>query len=81
MPAMSAPLQMVWESGVTVAVDEGFTITVLVTAAPVQVPFVGVMVNNTGIAALVALLSEPVISPVPLLAMPVMLPVSFLTQE
>ena len=58
----------------------GFTITVDVIAEPVQPFAVGVMVNVTVTADKVVFVSLPVISPVPLDAIPVTEEVLFLVQ-
>ncbi len=67
---VGAPLQTTWlatafTSGV------GLTVTVAVIEAPVQVPETGVMVKVTVIGILVGLVNVPLISPLPLAAIPV----------
>jgi hypothetical protein len=58
----------------------GFTTTVAVEAAPVQPLAVAVMVNVTVTGADVVFVSAPEISPLPLAAIPVTVPVLFLVQ-
>ena len=58
----------------------GFTATVAVIAVPGHPFEVGVMVNVTVTSAIVVLFSVPVISPLPLAAIPVTVPVLFLVQ-
>ena len=70
----------VWLLFVTLTVGVGFTTTVAAIAVPGQPFAVGVMVNVTVTFALVVLFNEPVISPLPLAAMPVTEPVLFLVQ-
>ena len=72
--------QTVWVLFVTLTVGVGFTTTVAVIAVPGQPFAVGVMVNVTVTLALVVLVNDPVISPLPLAAMPVTVPVLFLVQ-
>lgn len=74
------PEQMVCEEGVATASGVGFTNTVAVIGAPGQPLADGVRVNVTVIGALVVLVSEPLISPLPLAAIPVTVPVLFLVQ-
>ena len=66
--------QMVCEAGVAIALGVGLTSTVAVMAAPGQLLAVGVIVNVTVIGALVVFVNEPLISPEPLAAMPVTVP-------
>ena len=61
-------------------VGVGFTSTVAVIGAPGQPFAVGVIVNVTVTGALVVLVSEPLISPEPLAAIPVTVAVLFLVQ-
>lgn len=56
----------------------GFTMTVAVIGAPGQLLAVGVMVKVTVTGAVVVLVSEPLILPEPLAAMPVTVAVLFL---
>ena len=65
------PEQIVWVNGELVTVGVGLTITVAVIAAPTQVLAVGVILNVTVIGALVVFVKEPLILPLPLLAIPV----------
>ena len=58
----------------------GFTSTVAVIGAPVQLPDVGVIVNVTVMGTLVVLVNEPLILPVPLAAIPVTVPLLSLVQ-
>ena len=59
-----------------VAVGVGLTTTVAVIGAPTQPAAVGVMVNVTVIGAFVVLVNVPLISPLPLAAMPVTVPLA-----
>src|SRR5258705_9487436 len=63
-----------------VMVGVGFTTTVAVLAVPGQPLAVGIMVKVTVICALVVLVNEPLILPLPLAAIPVTVPVLFLVQ-
>src|SRR5512141_149147 len=63
--------QIVWEAGVAIASGVGFTSTVAVIDAPGQPLAVGVMVKVTVMGALVVLVKAPLISPLPLAAIPV----------
>ena len=67
--------QMVCEARVATAFGVGLTSTVAVIAVPGQLLAVGVIVNVTVIGALVLLVSEPLMLPEPLAAMPVTVPV------
>ena len=69
-----APLQIV--CGEAFPVGNGFTNTVAVTGVPEQVPDVGVMVKVTVTGAFVVLVNVPLISPVPLAAIPVTVPLA-----
>ncbi len=73
--------QTVCDDGVATALGVGFTITVAVIGAPLQLPTVGVIVNVTVMGAEVAFTSVPLISVVPLAAIPVTLPVLSLVHE
>ena len=72
-----APEQIVCDEGVATAVGVGLTSTVAVIAVPGQLFADGVIVKVTVIGALVVLVSEPEMSPLPLAAMPVTVPVLF----
>ena len=62
-------------------VGVGFTATVaVIAAAPGHAPILGVMVNVTVTKALVVFVRTPAISPLPLAAIPVTVPVLFLVQ-
>ena len=74
------PEQRACEAGVAVAVGVGLTVTVAVIGVPLQSTVEGVMVNVTVIGALVVLVSAPLISPAPLAAIPVTVPVLSLVQ-
>ena len=63
-----------------VIVGVGLTTTVAVIAAPGQPLAVGVIVNVTVIGAIVVLVNEPLILPLPLAAIPVTATVLFLVQ-
>ena len=78
---MLAPEQIVWLIGVAVASGVGLTNTVAVIGAPVQPLALGVMVNVTSTGAKVVLVNVPLISPVPLEAMPVIVVVASRVQE
>ena len=78
---MPVPKQIVWLVGVDATSGVGFTNTVAVIGAPVQPLALGVMVNVTSIGAKVVLVNVPLISPVPLEAMPVMVVVASRVQE
>ena len=71
MVVIRASEQMVCVAGVATAVGVGLTNTVAVIAAPGQPLAVGVIVNVTVIGALVVLVKEPEMLPLPLAAMPV----------
>ena len=75
---IAIPEHLVCVAGVAIAFGVGFTITVAVIGVPGQ-PFAdGVMVKVTVIAPNVVLVNIPLISPVPLAAMPITVPVLFL---
>ena len=75
MVVMVAPEHIVWLAGVATAFGVGFTSTVAVMAVPVQPLAVGVIVKVTVTGAVVVFVSEPLILPEPLAAMPVTVPV------
>jgi hypothetical protein len=75
-----APEQIVCDDGVATAFGVGFTNTVAIIGAPEQLPANGVIVNVTVAGAVVVLVSAPLISPEPLAAMPVTVPVLSLVQ-
>jgi hypothetical protein len=77
---MGKPEQIVCDEGVATAFGVGFTKTVAVMGVPGQLLAVGVIVNVTVIGALVVFVNAPLISPEPLAAIPVTVPVLFLTQ-
>lgn len=77
---MDAAEQIVCDEGVAVASGVGFTITVAVTGAPGQPLAVGVIVKVTVTGAVVVLVKIPLISPVPLAAIPVAATVLSLVQ-
>jgi hypothetical protein len=72
--------QVVWLAGVATAFGVGFTNTVAVIGVPEQPLAVGVIVNVTVTGALVVLNKLPLISPEPLPAIPVTVPVLSLVQ-
>ena len=80
MVVMLLPEQIVWLEGVATAFGVGFTSTVAVIGAPEHPLNVGVIVKVTVIGVLVAFVSAPLISPVPLAAIPVTATVLFLVQ-
>jgi hypothetical protein len=81
MAVIFAPEQIVCDDGVAIAFGIGFTTTVAVIDAPGQLaPEVGVIVNVTVTGAEVVFVNAPLISPLPLAAMPVTVPVLFLVQ-
>ena len=63
--------QMVWLEGVATALGVGLTKTVAIMDVPGQLLAVGVMVKVTVIGALVVLVKEPLMFPLPLSAIPV----------
>jgi hypothetical protein len=63
--------QIVWAAAVATALGVGFTRTVAVIGVPGQPLAVGVIVKVTVMGALVVLIKLPLISPLPLLAIPV----------
>jgi len=65
---------------VTLTVGVGLTPTVALIGVPGHPLAVGVMLNVTVTNALVVLVREPVISPLPFAAIPVTVPVLFLVQ-
>ena len=73
-----APEQIVCDNGVAIAFGIGLTTTVAVIEAPLQPAAFGVIVNVTVTGEYVVLVNEPLISPLPLAAMPVTEPVLFL---
>ena len=77
---IAVPEQMVWDDGVATALGMGFTVTCLVTVAPLHPLADGVILKVTTCGVLVVLVSEPEIVPVPLAGIPVTLTVLFLVQ-
>lgn len=76
MAVILPPEQIGCDDGVAIASGVGFTTTVAVIDEPGQpAPDVGVIVNVTVTGALVVLVNEPLISPLPLAAIPVTAPV------
>ena len=76
---VTGPEHIVWLEGVAAAFGIGFTITSAVIDAPGQpAPEVGVILNVTVTGAVVVLVKEPLILPLPLAEMPVIVPVLFL---
>ena len=71
MLLIATPEHTVCDDGVATAFGVGLTSTVAVTAVPLQLFAVGVMVNVTVTGALVVLVSVPLMFPEPLAAMPV----------
>ena len=67
--------QMIWLDGVATAFGVGLTSTVAVVDGPGQPLAVGVIVKVTVIGALVVLVNAPLMSPLPLAAIPVTVPV------
>lgn len=80
MAVIEAPVQIVCDDGVATAAGEGFTNTVAVAGIPVQPLAMGVMVNVTVTGEAVVLVNDPLISPLPLAAMPVTAPALSLVQ-
>jgi hypothetical protein len=72
------PEQLACDAGVATATGVGFTTTVAVIGAPGQPLAVGVIVNVTVTGLAVVLVSEPLMLPVPLAAIPVTVAVLFL---
>lgn len=77
---IATPEHFVWLAGVATAFGIGLTTTVAVEEGPVQPLAVAVIVNVTVTGALVVLVSVPLISPLPLAAIPVTEAVLFLVQ-
>ena len=77
---IAAPEQMVCDGGVASALGSGFTNTVAVIDGPGQPLAVGVMVKVTVTGALVVLVNEPLMFPLPLAGIPVTATVLFLVQ-
>ncbi len=71
MVVIVLPEHIVWLAGVRTVLGDGFTRTVAVIGVLPQVLTVGVMVKVTVIGAAVVLMSVPLISPLPLAAIPV----------
>ena len=80
MVVIATPEHFVWLDGVAVTFGVGFTNTVAVIRVPAQPLAVGVIVNVTVTGAAVVLVSVPVISPLPLAAIPVAATVLSLVQ-
>ena len=78
---MLVPEQIIWLVGVAVASGVGLTSTVAVIGAPVQPLALGVMVKVTITDANVVLVNVPLISPLPLEAIPVIVEVASRIQE
>ena len=78
---IASPEKMVWDKGEAIEFGVGFTRTVAVMAAPGQLLALGVIVKVTVTGAKVVLVNVPVISPVPVVAMPVTETVLSLLQE
>ena len=81
MLVMAAAEQTVCDDGLAIAFGVGFTSTVAVTGAPAHPLALGVIVKVTVTGAKVLLVNVPVISPVPVVAMPVTETVLSLIQE
>ena len=75
---IAPPEQIVCDDGVAMASGLGSTVTVAVIGVPVQPLACGVIVKVTVIGDNVVLVNEPVMSPLPLAAIPVTVPVLFL---
>ena len=80
MVVIAAPEHIVCDAGVATALGIGLTITVAVIAAPGQPLAVGVIVKVTVTGAFVVFVSEPLILPAPLAAIPVTATVLSLVQ-
>jgi hypothetical protein len=78
--AIATPEQTDWLLFVAFTVGVGFTATAAVMGAPGQPLAVGVIVNVTVIKAFVVFVNAPLISPLPLAAIPVTVAVLFLVQ-
>lgn len=75
------PEHIVCDDGVAIAFAVGFTTTVAVISSPPQPsPEVGVIIKVTVIGAAVVFVKTPLISPLPLAAIPVTVPTLFLVQ-
>ena len=77
---MATPEHLVWADGVATVVGVGSTTTVAVTGVPSQPLAEGVMVKVTVTGDEVVFVSVPLMSPVPLAAIPVAATVLFLVQ-
>lgn len=77
---IAVPEQIVCDAGVAIATGVGFTSTVAVIDGPVHPAAVGVIVNVTVIGEVVVFVNTPLISPEPLAAIPVTIPVLSLVQ-
>lgn len=77
--AVAVLLHTAWLAGWATS-GVGLTVTVAVTGVPVQLPATGVMVNVTVTGAAVVLVKVPLISPLPVAAIPVTVPVLSLVQ-
>jgi len=80
MVVIVAPEQIVCEDGVATAFGVGFTSVVAVTAVPTQLLAVGVMVNVAVTGKTVVFVKAPLMSPDPLVAIPVIVPILFVVQ-
>lgn len=77
---IASPVHAAWLDGVATAPGVGFTNTVAVAGVPLHPSKTGIMVNVTVIGEEVVLVNEPDISPLPLAAIPVTVPVLSLVQ-
>ena len=77
---MALPEQIVCDAGVATAVGVGLTVTVAVIGVPAHPLALGVIVKVTVMGALVVLVSDPLMSPVPDAAIPVTVAVLSLNQ-
>ena len=75
-----SPEQIVCDDGVATVLGTGFTSVVAVTAVPIQLLAVGVMVNVAVTGNTVVLIKAPLMSPDPIAAIPVIVSILFLVQ-
>ena len=72
---IATPEHLICDAGVATALGVGFTNTAAVIAVPVQPFAIGVIVNVTVTGEVVVFVNTPLISPEPLAAIPVTVPV------
>ena len=77
---IAVPVHMACEAGEATIFGCGFTTTAAVIGVPGHTLAIGVMIKVTVTGALVVLVNDPLILPVPLAPMPVTVAVSLLVQ-